>query len=88
MIRAYEKIINRMRLAGLGLKKHTLYNKAWRPSKNAYKYNRCNTNCPPLVITDATRQCQKPPSYVPYKCTYVPYDGTFGTSDQGQTLDL
>ncbi len=26
MIRAYEKIINRMRLAGLGLKKHTLDN--------------------------------------------------------------
>jgi hypothetical protein len=32
--------------------------------------------------------CCKPPRYVPYKCTYVPYDGTFGTSDQGQTLDL
>ncbi len=28
MIRAYEKIINRMRLADLGLKKHTLDNKA------------------------------------------------------------
>ncbi len=28
MIRAYEKIINRMRLAGLGLKKHTLDNNA------------------------------------------------------------
>jgi hypothetical protein len=28
MIRAYEKIINRMRLAGLGLKKHTFDNKA------------------------------------------------------------
>jgi hypothetical protein len=28
MIRAYEKIFNRMRLAGLGLKKHTLDNKA------------------------------------------------------------
>ncbi len=28
MIRAYKKIINRMRLAGLGLKKHTLDNKA------------------------------------------------------------
>ncbi len=26
MIKAYEKIINRMRLAGLGLKKHTLDN--------------------------------------------------------------
>jgi len=27
MIRAYEKIINRMRMAGLGIKKHTLDNK-------------------------------------------------------------
>jgi hypothetical protein len=32
--------------------------------------------------------CHKPPRYVPYKCTYVPYDGTFGASDQGQTLDV
>jgi hypothetical protein len=32
--------------------------------------------------------CHKPPRYVPYKCTYVPYDGTFGASDQGQMLDL
>jgi hypothetical protein len=28
MIQAYKKIINRMRLAGLGLKKHTLDNNA------------------------------------------------------------
>ena len=28
MIRAYEKIINRMRMAGLGIKKHTLDNEA------------------------------------------------------------
>jgi hypothetical protein len=28
MIQAYEKIINKMRLAGLGLKKHTLDNEA------------------------------------------------------------
>ncbi len=32
--------------------------------------------------------CFKPPRYVPYKCTYVPYNGTFGASDQGQMLDL
>jgi hypothetical protein len=32
--------------------------------------------------------CRKPPRYVPYKCTYVLYNGTFGTSDQGQTLDV
>jgi hypothetical protein len=28
MIQAYEKIINRMRMAGLGIKKHTLDNEA------------------------------------------------------------
>ncbi len=32
--------------------------------------------------------CCKPPRYVPYKCTYVPYNGTFGASDQCQTLDV
>ncbi len=32
--------------------------------------------------------CRKPPRYVLYRCTYVPYDGTFGVSDQGQTLDV
>ncbi len=31
--------------------------------------------------------CCKPPRYVLYKCTYVPYDGTFG-ADQGQMLDM
>ncbi len=32
--------------------------------------------------------CRKPPRDVPYKCTYVPYDGTFGASNQGQMLDV
>jgi hypothetical protein len=32
--------------------------------------------------------CRKPPRNVPYKCTYVPYDGTFGASNQGQMLDV
>ncbi len=32
--------------------------------------------------------CRKPPRYVPYKYTYVPYNGTFDTSDQGQMLDV
>ena len=31
---------------------------------------------------------RKPPRYVPYKGTYVPHDGTFGTPEQGQTLDV
>jgi hypothetical protein len=26
------------------------------------------------------KACHKPPRYVPYKCTYVPYNGTFGAS--------
>ncbi len=33
-------------------------------------------------------KCCKPPRYVLYKCTYVPYDGTFGASNQGQMLDM
>ena len=33
-------------------------------------------------------KCHKPPSYVPYKGTYVSYNGTFGAPDQGQTLEV
>ncbi len=32
--------------------------------------------------------CHKLLRDVPYKCTYVMYNGTFGASNQGQTLDL
>ncbi len=32
--------------------------------------------------------CHRPSSYVPYKGTFVLYDGTFGAPDQGQTLDV
>jgi hypothetical protein len=32
--------------------------------------------------------CRKPPRHVLYKCTYVPYDGTFVVSNQEQTLDV
>jgi hypothetical protein len=32
--------------------------------------------------------CHKPPKYVLYKGTYVPYDGTYGAPDQGQMLDM
>ncbi len=31
---------------------------------------------------------RRPPRCVPYKDTYVPYDGTYGTPDQGQMLDV
>jgi hypothetical protein len=34
------------------------------------------------------RRCCKLHRYLLYKCTYVPYDGTFGASNQGQTLDV
>ncbi len=43
-----------------------------------------SSHCCAGVVT----HCHKPPRYVPYKCTYVPYTGTFGASDQGQTLDV
>jgi hypothetical protein len=32
--------------------------------------------------------CRKLHRHVPYKGTYVPYGGTYGTHDQGQTLDV
>ncbi len=48
----------------------------WEPGDIAYHQNSEPTSC-----------C-KPPRYVPYKCTYVPYDGTFGVSDQGRMLDV
>ncbi len=35
-----------------------------------------------------TWMCCKLPRYVPYKCTHVPYNGTFGAPDQEQTLDV
>ncbi len=53
-----------------------------------------NTNCDfahPMKALELKCEkicCNKPPRYVPYKCTYVPYDRTFGMSDQGQMLDV
>ncbi len=41
-----------------------------------------------LAPTALTGICRKPPRYVPYKGTYVLYDGTYGAPDQGQTLDV
>jgi hypothetical protein len=41
-----------------------------------------------FVAMGAPDTCRKPPSYVPYKGTYVPYASTFGAPDQGQTLDV
>ncbi len=32
--------------------------------------------------------CRRPSRYVPYKGTFVPYDGTYGAPDQGQMLDV
>ncbi len=53
---------------------------------------RCKFLPKALVCQDAclrkTPYCCKPPSYVPYKGTYVLYNGTFGAPDQGQTLDM
>ncbi len=36
----------------------------------------------------STRNCRRPSRYVPYKGTFVPYDGTYGVPDQGQMLDV
>ncbi len=41
-----------------------------------------------LLVWTKISSCRKPPRYVPYKGTYVPNDGTYGASDQGQTLDV
>jgi hypothetical protein len=56
MIRAYEQIINRMRLAGLGLKKHTLDNEASEAFKQCIGEHRCNINWSPRATTNATRK--------------------------------
>ncbi len=37
---------------------------------------------------DQSYICRRPSRYVPYKGTFVLYDGTFGASNQGQTLDV
>jgi hypothetical protein len=47
MIRAYEKIINRMRLAGLGLKKLTLDNKALEAFKQCIQEQQMQYKLPP-----------------------------------------
>ncbi len=39
-------------------------------------------------IVFGVTNCRMPPSYVPYKGTYVLYKGTFGEPDQGQMLDV
>jgi hypothetical protein len=48
MIRAYKKIINRMRLAGLGLKKHTLDNKALEAFKQCIQEQQMQYKLVPL----------------------------------------
>ncbi len=46
------------------------------------------TKVPVLNDRSPDTPCCKPPSYVPYKGTYVLYDGTFCAPDQDQTLDV
>jgi hypothetical protein len=41
-----------------------------------------------VKAAETATACRKLPSYVLYKGTYVPYNGTFGAPDQGQTLDV
>ena len=56
MIQAYEKIINRMRMAGLGIKKHTLDNEAWMHSSNTSASNKYSLNWYHWAIIDATKR--------------------------------
>jgi hypothetical protein len=56
VIRVYKKIINRMSLAGLVLKKHTLDNKALAAFKQCIQEQHCYTNWSPWGTTNATRQ--------------------------------
>jgi hypothetical protein len=55
MIRAYAKIINRMRLAGLRLKKHSLDNKASEAFKQCLQEQQMQYKLVPWVITNKTR---------------------------------
>ncbi len=41
-----------------------------------------------LLLSEAWSTCRMPPRYVPYKGTYVLYNGTYGASNQGQMLDV
>ncbi len=41
-----------------------------------------------MAVVPTLNVCRKPPRYVPYKGTFVPYGGTYGAPDQGQTLDV
>ena len=56
MIRAYEKIINRMKLAGLGIKKHTLDNEASEALKQYIRGQQIQFELVPPELTDATKQ--------------------------------
>jgi hypothetical protein len=55
MIREYEKIINRMRMAGLGIKEHTLDNKA-SDASNISASKKCNLSSCLRPTTDKTKQ--------------------------------
>jgi hypothetical protein len=40
------------------------------------------------IVMKSLPSCCMPPRYVTYKGTYVPYNGTYGASDQGKTLGV
>jgi hypothetical protein len=42
----------------------------------------------PSLNRGGASMSRRPSRYVPYKGTFVPYDGTYGSPDQGQTLDV
>jgi hypothetical protein len=55
LILAYEKIINRMRMAGLGIKKHTLDNEA----SNAFKHYICQQQIQFELVPPGNHRCNQ-----------------------------
>ena len=56
MIQAYEKIISKMKMAELGVKKHTLDNEASEAFKQCIRQKQIEFELIPPETTNATRQ--------------------------------
>jgi hypothetical protein len=66
MIKAHKKVINRMRHAGLGIKKHILDNEASDTFKQYIRQQQIQSSWSHRAATDATRQSKQSK---PSKCT-------------------
>ncbi len=72
---------------GTGLVRVILWKEQKEGTAQRQMIHKCNSNRYIHVIGEV-KDCHKPPRYVPYKGTFVLYDGTYGAPDQGQTLDV